>query len=62
MEGTGASGGFLFSLPILFILIYIVLFGVGVYCLILFIQLARRGIQALDLYIAEKKSEKGGRQ
>jgi len=39
--------------PILFSL---VLGGLSIYCLILFIQLARRGIKALDIYIHEKNN------
>ncbi|MFB5673864.1 hypothetical protein ACE3NQ_23880 [Paenibacillus terreus] len=38
------------------ILLYLILFGVGIYVLVLFIKLARRGIKALDLYIAEKSN------
>ncbi|MFK7693920.1 hypothetical protein [Paenibacillus sp. HJGM_3] len=33
---------------------YLILTGLGVYCLVLFIRLAHRGIRALDLYIEEK--------
>lgn len=32
-------------------LIYIVLLALTIYCLVLFIKLARRGIKALDIYI-----------
>ncbi|GLI09191.1 hypothetical protein YDYSG_52230 [Paenibacillus tyrfis] len=39
-------------------LIYVILIGLSIYCLILFIQLARRGIEALDLYIHDKKNNK----
>lgn len=35
-------------------LIYLVFIGLVFYALILFIQLARRGIKALDLYLEEK--------
>jgi hypothetical protein len=52
MSGTTASG----ALPIFIILIYLFLFGAGVYCIFLFIKLARRGIIALDLYINEKRN------
>ena len=37
--------------------IYTALFGVSIYCLVLFIKLAHRGIKALDIYI-NKNSEK----
>lgn len=40
--------------PVLAFLIYLVLIGLSVYCLILFIKLAHRGIKALDIYIHEK--------
>ncbi|KEQ21856.1 hypothetical protein ET33_30705 [Paenibacillus tyrfis] len=39
-------------------LIYVILIGLSIYCLILFIKLARRGIEALDLYIHDKKNNK----
>lgn len=41
-------------IPILFI---VVLGGLSVYCLILFIQVAQRGIKALDIYINEKSNK-----
>lgn len=41
-------------LPILIIVFYFLIAVLGVYCLILFIRLAYRGIKALDIYIAEK--------
>lgn len=31
--------------------IYLGTFALGIYCLILFIKLARRGIKALDIYL-----------
>jgi hypothetical protein len=34
-------------------LLYLVFIGLVVYALILFIQLARRGIKALDIYLEE---------
>jgi hypothetical protein len=40
------------------ILIYLGLIGLSIYCLILFIRLAHRGIQALDLYIEEKRQNR----
>lgn len=36
------------------LVIYLILIGVGIYCLVLFIKLAHRGIKALDIYIEEK--------
>jgi hypothetical protein len=44
-------------IPILFILFYIGLAGLSIYCLILFIKLAHRGIKALDIYINEKSNK-----
>lgn len=35
---------------------YIGAFVISIYCLVLFIKLARRGIRALDLYIQEKEN------
>lgn len=34
------------------------LIGLGIYSLVLFIKLARRGIKALDIYINEKTNNK----
>ena len=55
------GGGVSFSLISLFssfgILIYLALIGLSVYCLVLFIRLAPRGIKALDLYINEKRDQ-----
>ncbi|MCR8656662.1 hypothetical protein [Paenibacillus endoradicis] len=48
-----ASASIFGIIPILFML---VLGGLGIYCLILFIQLAQRGITALDIYINEKRN------
>lgn len=39
-------------------LVNLVLLGLGIYCLILFIKLAHRGIKALDIYINEKTNRK----
>lgn len=39
-------------------LINVLLYGLGVYALILFTKLARRGIQALDIYLYEKRGER----
>ena len=40
------------------LLIWPVIVGLGIYSLILFIKLARRGIKALDIYINEKGNGK----
>ncbi|WP_187296221.1 hypothetical protein [Tepidibacter mesophilus] len=44
-----------------FMVIYMIfmlgLFGLSVYCLILFIKLAIRGIRALDIYIDKDKNK-----
>ncbi|WP_240843337.1 hypothetical protein [Acidaminobacter sp. JC074] len=36
---------------LLYILLLLVGIGIGIYCMVLFIQLAQRGIKALDIYI-----------
>jgi len=41
---------------IISILVYLILFGLGVYALVLFIKMLKRGIKALDLYIEEKSN------
>lgn len=38
------------------LLIYIPLFILSIYCLVLFIKLAHRGIKALDIYIEKNKN------
>ncbi|MEF2965807.1 hypothetical protein V3851_08200 [Paenibacillus sp. M1] len=45
------------NIGIFIILFYLVMAGLSIYCLILFIKLANRGIQALDIYIAEKRNK-----
>ncbi|WP_438446072.1 hypothetical protein [Gorillibacterium sp. sgz5001074] len=42
--------------PLLFIVFYLSMLGIGIYCIVLFIRLAHRGIKALDLYIADKSN------
>ncbi|URN96580.1 MAG: hypothetical protein NAG76_10305 [Candidatus Pristimantibacillus lignocellulolyticus] len=37
------------------ILLYLGFFVLVIYCIVLFIKLARRGIKAFDLYIEEKR-------
>jgi len=53
METSGTVFGII---PILLFLFYIALGGLSIYCLILFIRLAHRGIKALDIYINEKSN------
>lgn len=36
---------------------YLIMLGVSIYAIVLFIKLARRGIKALDIYIAEKTNK-----
>ncbi|MET3937459.1 hypothetical protein ABIC22_000271 [Paenibacillus sp. PvP094] len=49
----------MFSIVSIFAIIFnLVLYGLGVYALILFIKLAQRGIQALDIYLSEKRGER----
>lgn len=48
---------FLFAISGLLSLIYLVLIAFVIYCLVLFIKFANRGIKALDLYIKEKENE-----
>jgi len=53
--GATAAAGMAFGIfPILMFLFYLALAGLSVYCLILFIRLAHRGIKALDIYIDER--------
>ncbi|MEO2204644.1 hypothetical protein ABGV42_12905 [Paenibacillus pabuli] len=40
------------------IIFNLVLYGLGVYALILFIKLAQRGIHALDIFLSEKRGER----
>ncbi|GAA3411451.1 hypothetical protein ACFFNY_20100 [Paenibacillus hodogayensis] len=55
---TGGAGFSMLSFFSSFgVLIYLVLIGLSIYCLILFIRLAHRGIKALDIYINEKKDQ-----
>lgn len=37
--------------PFLIVLLYAIFLGISIYCLILFIKLAHRGIKALDIFI-----------
>lgn len=49
MESASFVGGFM----VIYMIFMLGLFGLSVYCLILFIKLARRGIKALDIYIGK---------
>lgn len=40
------------------LLLNLVIVGLGIYCLVLFIKLAHRGIRALDIYVDEKTNRK----
>jgi hypothetical protein len=53
MDAESAGAYFTFF-PILIMLFNLALAGTGIYCLILFIRLAHRGIKALDIYIEDK--------
>jgi hypothetical protein len=57
LDGNGTSVMFAVIplLRILMIFFYIVMIVISVYCFILFIKLAHRGIKALDIYIKEKQ-------
>jgi len=41
-----------------FLILYVGVIGLSIYMMILMIKLARRGINALDIYINEKSSNK----
>lgn len=47
--GMGAMG-------ILVFLLYIAFLGLGIFCTVLFIKLALRGIKALDIYIGKNNN------
>ena len=56
MTSGPSGGGFIFGIiPILMFLVNVGLLGLGIYLLILLIRLAKRGIELLDLQIAEKR-------
>ncbi|MED4957115.1 hypothetical protein NYE69_16525 [Paenibacillus sp. FSL R5-0527] len=55
MNVVGPSFGMFEILPVLMLLVYIVVACLGIYALVLFIKLARRGIEALDIYLYEKR-------
>ena len=41
----------------IFSIFYLILLGISIYCLVLFIMLAQRGIKALDIYIRKNDKE-----
>jgi len=43
-------------LGVIYILFVLTLGGLAIFCLILFIQIAKRGIKALDIYLSEKQN------
>ncbi|PKM96125.1 MAG: hypothetical protein CVU84_03915 [Firmicutes bacterium HGW-Firmicutes-1] len=45
------------ALHIVILLIYLFFIGISIYCLVLFVKLARRGILALDIYILQNKQK-----
>ncbi|RQW10618.1 hypothetical protein EH198_15290 [Paenibacillus rhizophilus] len=49
-------GGGMVMAPIFF-LFWLISAGLGIYAFVLFVKLARRGIEALDLYIYAKNRE-----
>lgn len=46
-----ANPGFVGGFMIIYMIFMLGLCGISIYCFILFIKLARRGIKALDIYI-----------
>ncbi|WP_152396125.1 hypothetical protein [Paenibacillus guangzhouensis] len=55
MHVTSGGGMLIGFIPILMLLVYALLIGLGIYLLLLLIQLAKRGVELLDLQIAEKR-------
>lgn len=56
MDG-GTDMMFNFGILSVFLMIwYIICLGIGIFCLVLFVKLARRGITALDIYIGKHKN------
>lgn len=53
--GFDKSMFLLSGLHILTVLLYLIIVGLSIYCLILFVKVARRGIIALDFYINKNK-------
>lgn len=42
---------------ILYLLLVVGLLGFSIYCLVLFVKLAKRGIKALDIYISNNENK-----
>jgi hypothetical protein len=57
MSGSSVFSTFALVSQLMFIF-YGVFILLGIYCLYLFIKLATRGIQALDIYLDEKKNRR----
>jgi hypothetical protein len=53
-SGIGMSG----VLSLFSIAVYFIMLGIGIYVLVLLIQVLRRAIIALDLYIDEKRNNR----
>lgn len=49
LDSPSFVGGFM----VIYMIFMLGFFGFSIYCLILFIKLARRGIKALDIYIGK---------
>ncbi len=56
MDAMGALGMGIFG--IFYFLFMIAYLGISIYVIVLFIKLARRGIQALDIYLAKSSLPK----
>lgn len=52
---NAAGGNSFFLLPYVMFIVYGLFILLGLYALFLFIKLATRGIEALDIYLAEKR-------
>ncbi|MFZ5351323.1 MAG: hypothetical protein ACOZCL_01225 [Bacillota bacterium] len=50
------------GLGLIFMILYLGLLGLGIYCTVLFIKLALRGIRALDIYIDKNQSNNNDNQ
>ena len=46
------------ALSFIYLIIVLGLICIGIYCMVLFIKLATRGIKAFDIYINEKTNNK----
>jgi len=55
--GAGIIAHILYALSGFLSLFYLAFLVFAIYCLVLFIRLANRGIKAFDLYIKEKEEE-----